>query len=109
MDLSNMSAAQLRDLQEQVKRELVKRESDDKAKAREQILAIAKSVGVPVQELIASAQPRAKGANGGGSVAARYRNPADASQQWTGRGRQPKWVKDWVDAGKSLDGLRIQG
>ena len=43
----------------------------------------------------------------GGTVAARYRNPADASQQWTGRGRQPKWVKEWVESGKALDGLRI--
>jgi DNA-binding protein H-NS len=102
MDLTNLSSAQLRDLQKQLERELKKRESEDLAKAREQILAIAQSVGVPVKDLIGGAV-RAKT----GSVAARYRNPADSSQQWTGRGRQPKWVKEWVDAGKALDGLRI--
>ncbi|MBA4095048.1 MAG: histidinol phosphate phosphatase, partial [Candidatus Accumulibacter sp.] len=26
---------------------------------------------------------------------------------WTGRGRQPKWVKEWVEGGKSLDKLRV--
>jgi DNA-binding protein H-NS len=103
MDLSNLSSAQLRDLQKQLERELKKRESEDRTKAREQILAIAQSVGVPVKDLIGNAV-RVKASN---TVAARYRNPADATQQWTGRGRQPKWVKEWVDAGKALDGLSI--
>jgi DNA-binding protein H-NS len=107
MDLSNMSSAQLRDLRKQLERELKKRESEDLAKAREQILAIAQSVGVPVTELIGNGLRAGKSGKGGGTVAARFRNPADASQQWTGRGRQPKWVREWVDAGKSIDGLRI--
>jgi DNA-binding protein H-NS len=102
MDLSNMSAAELRNLLEQAKRELKKRETQDLQKAKEEIFAIAQRVGLPLKELIAT-NPRGKG----GTVAARYRNPSDNSQQWTGRGRQPKWVKDWLDAGKSIDELRI--
>jgi DNA-binding protein H-NS len=102
MDLSNMSAADLRNLLDQAKRELKKRETQDLQKAKEEIFAIAQRVGLPLKELIAT-NPRGKG----GTVAARYRNPADAGQQWTGRGRQPKWVKDWLDAGKSIDDLRI--
>lgn len=105
MDLSNMSSADLRNLQEQVKRELKQRESQDLAKAREQILAIAQSVGMPVKDLVAGVGAVRSGKTG--SVAPRYRNPADASQQWTGRGRQPKWVKDWVDAGKDIAGLKV--
>jgi DNA-binding protein H-NS len=78
-------------------------------KAREQILAIAQSVGVPLKDLISSAAAAARrGKSGGtGSVAVRYRHPDNASQQWTGRGRQPKWVKEWVEGGKSLDKLRV--
>lgn len=97
-----MSASDLRNLQEQIKRELKQRESHDLAKAREQIHAIAQSVGVPLKELIGNGV-RVKT----GSVAPRFRNPADTSQLWTGRGRQPKWVKEWVDAGKSIDLLRV--
>ncbi len=103
MDLSNMSIAQLRDLQEQVKKELAQRESQERARAIEQILSIAKSVGASVEELVAGAKTRAPGAE----VAPRYRNPADNAQQWTGRGRQPKWVKDWLEAGNDIEGLRI--
>ena len=104
MDLSNMSSSELRNLQDQIKRELKNREGADKQKAREQIFAIAQAVGVPLKDLLGTLP---KSGKSGGKVEARYRNPADAAQKWTGRGRQPKWVKDWVDAGKSIDDLRI--
>jgi DNA-binding protein H-NS len=102
MDLSNMSLVELRNLQEQIKQETKKREQQDLTKAREQILAIAQSVGIPLKDLIDGAV-RAKT----GRVAVRYRNPDEATQQWTGRGRQPKWIKEWLEAGKSLDLLRV--
>lgn len=104
MDLSNLSVGDLRNLQEQIKGELKKRETQEVAKAREQILAIAQSVGMPLKDLIGNG---AKAAKQPGSVAVRYRHPDNSSQQWTGRGRQPKWVKEWVDGGKSIDKLRV--
>jgi DNA-binding protein H-NS len=109
MDLSNMSLGDLRNLQEQIKQEMKKREHQEVQKAREQILAIAQSVGVPLKDLIATGRGAKSAGTGGGtgSVAVRYRNPDDASQQWTGRGRQPKWVKEWVEGGKPLDQLRV--
>jgi DNA-binding protein H-NS len=101
MDLSNMSVGDLRNLQEQIKSEMKKREHQEVAKAREQILAIAQSVGVPLKDLIGN------GARKTGTVAVRYRHPNNTAQQWTGRGRQPKWVKEWVDGGKTMDALRV--
>jgi len=102
MDLSNMSVGDLRNLQDQIKQEMKKREHQEVHKAREQIMAIAQSVGVPLKDLIGSG----RGAKTG-SVAVRYRHPENSAQQWTGRGRQPKWVKEWVEGGKSLDKLRV--
>jgi DNA-binding protein H-NS len=104
MDLSNLSSPELRNLQEQIKRELKQREGMDKQKARDQIFAIAQQAGVPLKELLVGF-PGTR--NKGGKVEARYRNPANATEQWTGRGRQPKWVKEWLDGGKSMDDLRI--
>ncbi len=104
MDLSNMTAADLRALQDTIKQELKKREGQEIANARSQIMAIAQSVGVPLKDLIGgSGSMRAKS----GPVAVQYRNPGNASEQWTGRGRQPKWVRAELDAGKTLDSLRI--
>lgn len=102
MELSNMSIGELRELQEKIKQEMKQRERQDLVKAREQILAIAQSVGLPLKDLLAGGV-RAKT----GTVAVRYRNPNDSAQQWTGRGRQPKWVKEWLDSGKLIDLLRV--
>lgn len=38
-----------------------------------------------------------------------YRNPDDLMQTWTGRGKPPRWVTDWVQSGKSLEALRVPG
>lgn len=103
MDLSNMSVGDLRNLQEQIKQEMKQREHQEVQQAREQILAIAQKVGVPLKDLINTPARSTKT----GSVAVRYRHPDNSSQQWTGRGRQPKWVKEWVEGGKSLDKLRV--
>lgn len=105
-DLSNLSLAELRNLQEQVKSEMTNREAQEVQKAREQILAIAQGVGLPLDVLLGKG---GKGPKNGVSnlVAVRYKHPDNASQQWTGRGRQPKWVKEWVEGGQSLDKLRV--
>lgn len=104
MDLSTMSVADLRALQDTIKQELKKREGQEIANARSQILAIAQSLGMPLKDLMnGAASSRTKS----GPVAVQYRNPENSTEQWTGRGRQPKWVKAWLEAGKSLDALRV--
>jgi DNA-binding protein H-NS len=102
MDLSNLSVADLRALQDQVSKQLKMAAQQDIAKAREEIQAIAQRAGISLHELVKGGV-RVKS----GKVAVQYRHPANAEQQWTGRGRQPKWIKEWLDTGKSLDELRV--
>jgi len=42
-----------------------------------------------------------------GKVAPKYRNPADAAQTWTGRGKAPLWVQSLKSAG-TLDSALIK-
>lgn len=106
-DLSNLSIADLRSLQEQIKQEIKNREALELQNARDQILAIAQSVGIPLAELIGKGGRAVNKKGPSGPVAVRFQHPEEAGQQWTGRGRQPRWVKEWVDSGKSLDDLRV--
>jgi len=99
-DLSKYSIAQLRALEVQVIEELKTQHFLSISKAREQILHIARSAGMSEKELLALKPPKTPK---GGTVAAKYRNPDDPAQQWTGRGRQPAWVKTWIESGKSLE------
>ena len=111
MDLSNLSLNDLRSLEQQLKVEIKRREHEDMARAREQILAIAHSVGIPLKDLIGAGVrgPKVAGSVGAprGTVAVRYRHPENSALAWTGRGRQPKWIVQWVAEGQSLDALRV--
>ncbi len=102
MDLSHFSLAQLRSLQDDISKQMKKREHDELAKAREEIMSIAQSVGLSVKDLLGSVV-RTKT----GSVAAQFGNPANPAQQWSGRGRQPIWVKEWIAEGKDRDLLKL--
>ncbi len=106
MDLSKLSISDLKALQVQIVDELKGREKQEINKAREQIMAIANSVGIPVKDLLASLGGKAPKATT--KVAPQYVNPADASQTWTGRGRQPKFIADLIASGKKLEDLKIK-
>jgi len=41
-------------------------------------------------------------------VLPKFRNPHLASETWSGRGKQPRWVCELIAAGASLDECRIQ-
>jgi DNA-binding protein H-NS len=41
-------------------------------------------------------------------VLPKYRNPLAPSQEWSGRGKRPKWVIAALEAGQRLDDLKIE-
>ena len=99
-DLSKYSLAQLRALEVQIIDELKTRHYLSVSKAREQILHIARNAGLSEKQLRAIKVAKAS-KQGKGQV--KYRNPENPNEQWSGRGRQPAWVKTWVASGKSLE------
>lgn len=105
IDLSNYNLSELKGLQFDVEKEIKNRQQDEVKKAREQILAIAHDVGLPVEELLAAKATKARKSGQSNSVA-QFRNPDDGAQTWTGRGRKPKWVLDALSNGKSMDDLK---
>lgn len=107
IDLSGYNLAELKGLQFDIEKEIKNRQQQDVKKAREQILEIAQNMGISVEELLAKGPGKSKKAGSGAKVNPQYHNPADNSQTWTGRGRQPKWVVEALGKGKSLDDLRI--
>ena len=41
-------------------------------------------------------------------VAAKYVNPGDTTQTWTGRGRKPRWLEAELKEGMSLHDFLVQ-
>jgi len=104
MDLSSLTAAQLRDLQQQIPVELKRREAQDKANILNEVRAFAKARGFALEELVGK-EVKIKAPTG--KVKVKYRHPENATLEWTGRGRQPKWVAEWLAKGGALDLLTV--
>ena len=60
-------------------------------------------MGYSVEELFE--QPKVKHYS---KVAPKYRNPANPMQTWSGRGRQPIWLRDLVADGANADDFKIK-
>lgn len=103
IDLSNFSFQQLRELEQQVAEQIASRQTQERAKAQQQILALAKSVGLSLEEILNAKVPKQRQ-----RAAVRFQNPQDSSQTWSGRGRQPRWVRAYVEAGNALESLLVQ-
>lgn len=120
INLSDYNLAELKGLQFDVENEIKERQRQELSKAREQIRAIASEAGISVESLMkkgagrlkALAGPKADGLAAGRKTdaakgAARYRNPANGAQTWSGRGRQPKWIAEALAGGTTLDAFKV--
>lgn len=69
-----------------------------RAEAKRAAEEAARQFGFSLEEVVSSK---------GGKGIAKYANPEDSSQTWTGKGRKPKWVIEALEAGKSVEELEI--
>lgn len=106
MDIGKLSVSQLRELLQRIPAEIKRREATEKVNALNELKAFAKSKGYSLEDLVGKDANASKGTRG--PVMAKYRNPSNGSQEWTGRGRKPKWVEAWLAGGGTLEGLEIK-
>lgn len=101
IDLGKMSMDELKALRKEVDKAISGFKNRKRAEALKEVQAVAKKHGLSVDELVG------KGKRSKARAPAKYRNPDDTSQTWSGRGRQPAWYKAALKAGKSLKSLEI--
>ena len=65
----------------------------------------AQKLGLDISDLLGGKTGKKKSTS---KVAAKYRNPANSSESWTGRGRKPKWVEEQIAKGQKLEDLLIK-
>jgi DNA-binding protein H-NS len=99
VNLEKMSYAELLKLQERVEAAISEKRVADAASTKEQLRAMAEKAGFSLNDLFGK-----RGRKGSGEV--KYRNPANSSQTWTGRGRKPNWFLDAVKKGAKPDSLK---
>lgn len=102
INLDAMELKELKKLRKKVEAAINGYEERQRANALAELEAKAKELGFSLAELTNAKAKLKKPA-----APAKYRNPADATQTWSGRGRQPEWFKSAINAGKSAADMEI--
>ena len=102
INLHDFSLKELRDLQSQVAKAIGSFEDRKKKDALASLEESARALGFSLAELTGTAPMRKRT-----PATAKYANPADASDTWSGRGRKPRWFAAALASGKSADEMSI--
>lgn len=101
-ELAKLSIKELKDLRLQVDKSIASRQVDERNVLRDRFRAMAEQAGFTLQEIVGGAR------NGKGrKVPAKFANPANPGETWSGRGRQPKWLAAQLKAGARIDDFRL--
>jgi DNA-binding protein H-NS len=96
-----MSRKELLKLQANIEKAMAKAEAEARAKALAAVQAKAKEMGYSVSELYGDKRRKRTPSK------PKYRHPENSEVTWSGRGRQPQWVKEAAARG-NLEALRIK-
>jgi len=108
INLEEMTPQELEDLQAKIEKAKEKKHRENRKAALKAAEAAAAEFGYTLQELVGAAEkPATRGRARAKGGAAKYRNPENPSETWTGRGRRPEWYKAAIDAGKNPADLEI--
>lgn len=102
IDLGKLSLKELKDLQSQIARAIATFEERRKREALAELEEKARQMGFSLSELTAVVPVRKRTQS-----AAKYANPANPADTWTGRGRKPRWFEEALKAGKTPDEMAI--
>ena len=99
--LDTYSYVELINLQKRVEEGIAQKRAENAQTTKEQLRVMAEKAGFDIKELFGKrGSPR-------GTGVAKYRNPKDSSQTWTGRGRKPNWLVDAMKKGAKTESFKI--
>ena len=93
-----MSVDELWSLYEFVASELAPRISAEKARLDQRLRQL--GLGAEPHNMNQAKRPYPK-------VFPKYRNPANPSETWAGRGKKPRWLTAQINSGRQIDDFRI--
>jgi DNA-binding protein H-NS len=102
INLHDLSLKELKDLQSQVAKAIAGFEDRRKREALAELEEIARAKGFSLAELTGAAPTRKRTPS-----TAKYANPANKADTWSGRGRKPRWFSEALAKGKKPDDLAI--
>ncbi len=109
--LESCSLIDLEQLKSEIEDEIEHRSVDAKKTAALRARELAASVGMTLDELIGmatSGKSKRQDGRSEGKGIPKYRNPENAEQTWTGKGKRPRWILTQIEQGRALEDFKIQ-
>lgn len=112
IDISKLNQEQLATLATRVQGRIAELQIEKVARMRDRVMAMITSEGIDYAELVGHAPGKRGKAKASSKLKAKvkpkYRNPANKTETWSGRGRQPGWFVAAMKAGKKETSLLIK-
>lgn len=106
--LEDMSIEELRKTRREIDKAISGFEARQRKAAKAAAEEAAQQYGYTVAQLVSGRAGRSSpAATAAEPAAAKYANPDNPNETWSGRGRRPQWVKTILDAGGALEDLTI--
>lgn len=107
-DMNDLSVAELRDLQVKAEELIASKQDQELQQAYQDIMAIAEKVNLTIEQILELGANKSKSKKIiRKTVEARYRNPNNAADTWTGRGKKPRWLAAKLEAGANIEDFMI--
>src|SRR5262245_57950562 len=101
-ELERMSLKELQELELKVRRAKSSAQDRSRADLRKKIETMVSDAGFRLSDIFGGRGGK------GRTVAAKYVNPDDPSETWTGRGRKPRWLSAKLQEGAKLEKFLIK-
>ena len=102
-NFQDLSLNELLESRDEIDRLITQRRKEAKDSLLSEFREKAETLGIDFDELVSAGGKKRPSIK----KAPKYRNPEQATETWTGTGRQPNWVKQQLANGRQLEDLAI--
>ncbi len=86
LEFQSYTTKQLRELKDRIDVKIVEKEKTNRVELKAKFAELAAASGLSLDDILGSKR------GSKGNVAPKYRNPENAEETWSGRGRMPIWL-----------------
>jgi DNA-binding protein H-NS len=101
-ELDRMTLRELKELEVKVQRARASVQDRSRSELRKKVETMIAEAGFKITDIFGGRGGK------GRTVAAKYANPDDPSETWTGRGRKPRWLNAKVQEGAKIEKFLIK-
>ena len=101
-ELEKMSLKELQELELKLRKAKAQAQDKTRGELRQKVEKMVADAGFKISDLFGGRGGK------GRTVAAKYANPDDPSETWTGRGRKPKWLSAKLGEGNRIEKYLIK-